>query len=256
MQHQLLANPIRRLHSMCKLRQGQEWDTLMKTDKWKKLKWVGKHCSTGFLQHFAKINGSKFSHISQNRLFVVSDRITQDGLKTSNADTAWYENGLSVCVYDVVCMWLCLNMCNHFLDYRIMGGVIKLNTVISSANRVGVCVCVCSTFGVEGDEAVTQGPFVHGLVENDVLREDDHSDVLKPAQTLQNLGHGLWLGLLHHGTDAHHDLSLRRLRGGGDHFIELGYFVYWRQSWVALQPVNQLVNEMVQQLSQKCFTVE
>lgn len=30
MQHQLLANPIRRPHSMCKLRQGQEWDTLMK----------------------------------------------------------------------------------------------------------------------------------------------------------------------------------------------------------------------------------
>lgn len=65
---------------------------------------------------------------------------------------------------------------------------------------------------MEGDEAVTEGPFVHGLVENDVLGEDDHSDVLKPAQPLQDLGHGLRLGLLHHGTDPHHDLSLRGLR--------------------------------------------
>lgn len=47
------------------------------------------------------------------------------------------------------------------------------------------------TFGVERDEAVTQRPFVHGLVEDDILWEDDHSDVLEPAQPLQNLGH--WL---------------------------------------------------------------
>lgn len=47
------------------------------------------------------------------------------------------------------------------------------------------------TLGVEGDEAVTQRPFVDGLVEDGVLWEDDHSDVLEPAQPLQDLGH--WL---------------------------------------------------------------
>lgn len=64
------------------------------------------------------------------------------------------------------------------------------------------------TFGVERDEAVTQRPFVHGLVEDDILWEDDHSDVLEPAQPLQNLGHWLWLGFLHHAADPHHNLSL------------------------------------------------
>lgn len=70
---------------------------------------------------------------------------------------------------------------------------------------------MCCTLGVEGDEAVTQRPFVYGLVEDDVLWEDDHSDVLKPAQPLQDLGHWLGLGFLHHAADAHHDLALRGL---------------------------------------------
>lgn len=69
------------------------------------------------------------------------------------------------------------------------------------------------TFGVEGDEAVTQRPFVHRLVEDGVLWEDDHGDVLEPAQPLQNLGHWLGLGLLHHAADPHHNLSLRGLNG-------------------------------------------
>lgn len=67
------------------------------------------------------------------------------------------------------------------------------------------------TLGVEGDEAVTQRPFVHRLVEDGVLWEDNHSDVLKPAQPLQDLGHWLGLGLLHHAADPHHDLLLRGL---------------------------------------------
>lgn len=71
------------------------------------------------------------------------------------------------------------------------------------------------TFGVEGDEAVTEGPFVHRLIEDDVLRENDHGDVLEPAEPLQDLGHGLGLGLFHHAADPHHDLSLRGLREGG-----------------------------------------
>lgn len=65
-----------------------------------------------------------------------------------------------------------------------------------------------ATFGVEGDETVTQRPFVHRLVEDGVLREDDHGDVLKPAQPLQDLGHWLGLGFLHHAADPHHYLSL------------------------------------------------
>lgn len=72
---------------------------------------------------------------------------------------------------------------------------------------------VIRTFGVEGDEAVTQRPFVHRFVEDDVLREYDHGDVLEPAEPLQDLGHGLGLGLLHHAADPHHDLLLRGLRG-------------------------------------------
>lgn len=67
---------------------------------------------------------------------------------------------------------------------------------------------------MKGDEAVTQRPFVHRLVEDDVLWEDDHSDVLKPAQPLQDLGHWLGLGLFHHAADPHHDLSLRGLERG------------------------------------------
>lgn len=61
---------------------------------------------------------------------------------------------------------------------------------------------------MEGNEAVTERPFVHGLIEDDVLWEDDHSDVLKPAQPLQDLGHWLGLGLLHHAADPHDDLLL------------------------------------------------
>lgn len=76
------------------------------------------------------------------------------------------------------------------------------------------------TFGVEGDEAVTERPFVHGLVEDDVLWEDDHSNVLKPTQPLQDLGHRLGFGLLHHATDPHHDLSLRGLNTGGGHVAD------------------------------------
>ena len=75
-------------------------------------------------------------------------------------------------------------------------------------------VCGCFTLGVEGDEAVTQRPLVHRLVEDNILWKDDHSDVLKPAQPLQDLGHWLGLGLLHHATDPHHDLLLRRLSSG------------------------------------------
>lgn len=79
-------------------------------------------------------------------------------------------------------------------------------------------MCVCGTLGVEGDEAVTQRPLVDGLVEDDVLWEDDHSDVLEPAQPLQDLGHGLGLGLLHHAADPHHDLWLNR---GGERDISV-----------------------------------
>lgn len=64
---------------------------------------------------------------------------------------------------------------------------------------------------MEGDEAVAEGPLVHGLVEDDVLREDDHGDVLKLAQPLHDLSHGLGLGLLDHGTDPNHDQTLRVL---------------------------------------------
>lgn len=67
------------------------------------------------------------------------------------------------------------------------------------------------TLGVEGDEAVTQRPSVHGLVQNDVLWKDDHSDVLKFAEPFQDLSHWLGLGLLHHATDPHDNLPLRGL---------------------------------------------
>lgn len=70
---------------------------------------------------------------------------------------------------------------------------------------------VIRTFGVEGDEAVTQRPFVHRLIKDDVLWENDHGDVLEPTEPLQDLSHGLGLGLLHHATDPHHNLLLRRL---------------------------------------------
>lgn len=94
----------------------------------------------------------------------------------------WSENtdtNRTKCVYWLVCVWL--------------GGQMM----------VGI-----HTFGVEGDEAVTQRPFVHRLIEDDILWEDDHGDVLKLAQPLQNLSHWLGLGLFHHATDSHHNLLL------------------------------------------------
>lgn len=70
---------------------------------------------------------------------------------------------------------------------------------------------VSRTFGVEGDEAVAQRPLLHRLFQDHLLGEDDHIDVVEPAEALQDLGHGLGFGLLGHGADAHHNLSLRRL---------------------------------------------
>lgn len=52
---------------------------------------------------------------------------------------------------------------------------------------------VAYTLRMEGDEAVTKRPLVHGLIEDDILWEDDDSDVFEPAKPLQDLGH--WLGL-------------------------------------------------------------
>lgn len=86
-------------------------------------------------------------------------------------------------------------------------------------------MCVCRTFGVKGDEAVTQRPLVHGLVEDDILWEDDHRDVLESAQPLQDLGHRLRLGLLHHAADPHHDLSLRGLEGAGERKANVTWFL-------------------------------
>lgn len=68
------------------------------------------------------------------------------------------------------------------------------------------------TFGVEAYETVAERPFFHSLVENDVLGEDGDSDVLKPAQPLQDLGHGLGVGFLHHAADSHYDLPLHGLQ--------------------------------------------
>lgn len=83
----------------------------------------------------------------------------------------------------------------------------------------------CRTFGVKGDEAVTQRPFVHGLVEDDILWEDDHRDVLESAQPLQDLGHRLRLGLLHHAADPHHDLLLRGLERAGERKAKVTWFL-------------------------------
>lgn len=67
---------------------------------------------------------------------------------------------------------------------------------------------MCATFGVKGDETVTHRPILYWFTEYDVLREDDHSDVLKLTKALHDLGHRLGVGLLHHGADAHHNLTL------------------------------------------------
>lgn len=61
---------------------------------------------------------------------------------------------------------------------------------------------------MEGDETVTQWPIFHWFVEDYILWEDDNSNILKSAQPLQDLGHWLRLGLLHHAADPNHDLSL------------------------------------------------
>lgn len=61
---------------------------------------------------------------------------------------------------------------------------------------------------MEGDETVTEGPFLHRLLQDHLLRKDDHVDVVKLAKTLQDLSHGLGFRLLHHGTYANHNLPL------------------------------------------------
>jgi len=74
------------------------------------------------------------------------------------------------------------------------------------------------TFGVEGNEAVAERPVLHGLVSKDrLLGEDHHADVVEQAQALQDLRHGLGVGLLCHGADAHHDLPLRGLQVKKEH---------------------------------------
>lgn len=49
------------------------------------------------------------------------------------------------------------------------------------------------TFRVKRDQAVTERPLFHWIIEYDVLRKDDHGDVLKFTQTLQDLSHGFGL---------------------------------------------------------------
>lgn len=47
------------------------------------------------------------------------------------------------------------------------------------------------TFRVEGDKAVTEGPFLHRFLQDHLLRKDDHVDVVKLTKALQDLSHGL-----------------------------------------------------------------
>lgn len=61
---------------------------------------------------------------------------------------------------------------------------------------------------MEGDKTVAQRPLLHRFLQDHLLREDHHLDVVEAAQALQDLGHRLGLGLLGHGADPHHDLSL------------------------------------------------
>lgn len=61
---------------------------------------------------------------------------------------------------------------------------------------------------MEGDEAVAERPPVHRFLQDHLLLENYHIDVVELTQPLQDLGHGLGLGLLHHCTDADHDLAL------------------------------------------------
>lgn len=68
------------------------------------------------------------------------------------------------------------------------------------------------TFGVEGDEAVTARPILHWLLKDHLLRKDDHIYVVKLAQALQDLSHGFRVGLLSHGTNSNHNLTLFLLK--------------------------------------------
>lgn len=80
------------------------------------------------------------------------------------------------------------------------------------------------TFGVERNETITEWPVLHRLIENDFLLKRDHCDVFKQTQSLQDLLHRLRLGLLRHGTDTHHDLSLWGLEG--PQFKHLKHLIY------------------------------
>lgn len=77
------------------------------------------------------------------------------------------------------------------------------------------------TFGVKGDKTVTQWPFLHRLVKDDFFLESHHSDVLKQTQALQDLLHRLRLGLLGHGTDTNHYLSLWGLQCRGNIVLDI-----------------------------------
>lgn len=68
---------------------------------------------------------------------------------------------------------------------------------------------------MEGDKTVAQRPLLHRLLQDHLLGEDHHLDVVEAAQALQDLGHGLGFGFLGHGADPHHDLSLRGLEDNG-----------------------------------------
>lgn len=68
------------------------------------------------------------------------------------------------------------------------------------------------TFGVEGDEAVTARPILYWLLKDHLLWKDDHIYVVKLAQALQDLSHGFRVGLLSHGTNSNHNLTLFLLR--------------------------------------------
>lgn len=68
------------------------------------------------------------------------------------------------------------------------------------------------TFGMKGNEAVTQRPLLHRFTENHLLWKNDHGDVLKFTESLQDFSHGFGLGFLHHGADPHHYLTLHWLR--------------------------------------------
>lgn len=71
----------------------------------------------------------------------------------------------------------------------------------------GVLPVLQLTSGMEGDEAVAVRPLLHGFFQDHLLRKNDHVDVLKLTESLQDLSHGFGLGLFHHGTYAHDDLS-------------------------------------------------